>query len=139
MSIDLSELVSPSHTAVLTMEVQRAVIGDLSKILELAHAAEETGVIPNIARLLDPDPAHTETGRDLGEIGGAEKADDRLDAARLVRIAALALQAIFGARAAKHAGKMSAGREANGADAVLLIVAALSPEELKLLAGRACE
>jgi indole-3-glycerol phosphate synthase len=28
---------------------------------------------------------------------------------------------------------------ANGADAVLLIVAALSPEELKLLAGRACE
>src|SRR5580693_4423862 len=52
MSIDLSELVSPSHTAVLTMEVQRAVIGDLSKIPELAHAAEETGVIPNIARLL---------------------------------------------------------------------------------------
>jgi indole-3-glycerol phosphate synthase len=28
---------------------------------------------------------------------------------------------------------------ANGADAVLLIVAALSPEELKFLAGRACE
>ena len=29
MSVVLSELVSPSHTAVLTMEVQRAVIGDL--------------------------------------------------------------------------------------------------------------
>jgi nicotinamidase-related amidase len=52
MSIDLSELVSPSHTAVLTMEVQRAVVGDLSKIPELARAAGETGVVPNIARLL---------------------------------------------------------------------------------------
>jgi nicotinamidase-related amidase len=52
MSIDLSELVSPSHTAVLTMEVQRAVIGDLSKIPELAQAAGKTGVVPNIARLL---------------------------------------------------------------------------------------
>ena len=52
MSIDLSELVSPSHTAVLTMEVQRAVIGDLSTIPELADAARRTAVIPNIARVL---------------------------------------------------------------------------------------
>ena len=52
MSIDLSELVSPSHTAVLTMEVQRAVIGDLSTIPELAEAVTDIGVIPNIARVL---------------------------------------------------------------------------------------
>jgi nicotinamidase-related amidase len=52
VSVVLSELVSPTHTAVLTMEVQRAVIGDLSFIPELAQAAEHTGVIPNIARLL---------------------------------------------------------------------------------------
>jgi nicotinamidase-related amidase len=52
MSVVLSELVSPSHTAVLTMEVQRAVIGDLSFIPELAQAAGHTRVIPNIARLL---------------------------------------------------------------------------------------
>jgi len=52
VSVVLSELVSPSHTAVLTMEVQRAVVGDLSKIPELSRAAEQTGVVPNIARLL---------------------------------------------------------------------------------------
>jgi nicotinamidase-related amidase len=52
MSVVLSELVSPSHTAVLTMEVQRAVIGDLSTIPELAEAAAGTAVIPNIVRLL---------------------------------------------------------------------------------------
>jgi nicotinamidase-related amidase len=52
MSVNLSELVSPTHTAVLTMEVQRAVIGDLSTIPELAQAATETAVIPNITRLL---------------------------------------------------------------------------------------
>ena len=53
MSVDLSELVSPAHTAVLTMEVQRAVIGDLSTIPELAEAANRTAVIPNIARVLE--------------------------------------------------------------------------------------
>jgi len=52
VSVVLSELVSPSHTAVLTMEVQRAVIGDLSTIPELAEAVTDIGVIPNIARVL---------------------------------------------------------------------------------------
>ena len=42
MSVVLSELVSPTHTAVLTMEVQRAVIGDLSTFPELAEAAAAT-------------------------------------------------------------------------------------------------
>jgi nicotinamidase-related amidase len=53
MSVDLSELVSPAHTAVLTMEVQRAVIGDLSTIPELAEAAARTALVPNIARVLE--------------------------------------------------------------------------------------
>jgi nicotinamidase-related amidase len=52
MSVDLSELVSPNHTAVLTMEVQRAVVGDLSTIPQLAEAATQTALIPNIARVL---------------------------------------------------------------------------------------
>jgi nicotinamidase-related amidase len=52
MSVDLGELVSPNHTALLTMEVQRAVIGDLSTIPELAEAAAATAVISNIARVL---------------------------------------------------------------------------------------
>jgi nicotinamidase-related amidase len=52
MSVVLSELVAPTHTAVLTMEVQRAVVGDLSTIPELAAAAAATAVVPNIARLL---------------------------------------------------------------------------------------
>jgi nicotinamidase-related amidase len=53
MSVVLSELVSPTHTAVLTMEVQRAVIGDLTAFPELAEAAARAAVIPNIARVLD--------------------------------------------------------------------------------------
>jgi nicotinamidase-related amidase len=52
MSVVLSELASPSHTAVLTMEVQRAVVGDLSTIPELAGAVTDIAVIPNIARVL---------------------------------------------------------------------------------------
>jgi len=52
MSVVLSELVSPTHTAVLTMEVQRAVVGDLSTIPELAEAAAAAALIPNIASVL---------------------------------------------------------------------------------------
>lgn len=52
MSIDLRELASPAHTAVLTMEVQRAVVGDLSTIPALAEAAAKVGLVPNIARVL---------------------------------------------------------------------------------------
>jgi nicotinamidase-related amidase len=52
VSVILSELAAPTHTAVLTMEVQRAVVGDLSAIPELAEAAARTALIPNIARVL---------------------------------------------------------------------------------------
>ncbi|HEV3264890.1 MAG TPA: cysteine hydrolase [Acidimicrobiales bacterium] len=52
MPIDLVDLTRPAHTAVLTMEIQRGVVGDLSAYPELADAATRVGVIPNTARLL---------------------------------------------------------------------------------------
>jgi nicotinamidase-related amidase len=50
--IDLVDLARPAHTAVLTMEIQRGVVGDLSAYPQLADAATTVGVIPNTARLL---------------------------------------------------------------------------------------
>jgi len=51
--VDLTELVAPPGCAVLTMEIQRGVIGDLTSFPELAAAAEEVGVVANTARLLE--------------------------------------------------------------------------------------
>lgn len=48
--VDLAELVRPDHTAVITSEVQRGVIGDGSILPELAAAAAP--VVADIARLL---------------------------------------------------------------------------------------
>ena len=53
MPPDLASLVEPTTTAVLTMEVQRGVIGDLSAFPQLRDVAERVGVIPNTARLLE--------------------------------------------------------------------------------------
>jgi nicotinamidase-related amidase len=50
--VDLSELAAPGRCAVLTQELQRGVIGDLTSFPHLAAAAEEVGVVPNTARLL---------------------------------------------------------------------------------------
>jgi nicotinamidase-related amidase len=58
MSIDLRELVTPAHTAVLTMEVQRGVVGDLSSIPALADESANVGLVPNIARVLEAARAH---------------------------------------------------------------------------------
>jgi nicotinamidase-related amidase len=52
MPVTLDELVGGGRAAVLTMELQRGVVGDLSSFPELAAAAGEAGVIPNTARLL---------------------------------------------------------------------------------------
>ncbi|HEY3686467.1 MAG TPA: isochorismatase family protein [Streptosporangiaceae bacterium] len=51
MPVDLAELAAPAHTALLTMEVQRGVVGDLARFGELAATAAETGLIGNAARL----------------------------------------------------------------------------------------
>ena len=51
MPLDLAALVAPRHTAVVTSEIQRGVIGDFSALPELAKQGRE--VIPQIARLVE--------------------------------------------------------------------------------------
>jgi nicotinamidase-related amidase len=51
MPIDLGKLLDPSKTALITQEIQRGVIGDLSALPELA--SEAARVLPNVARLCD--------------------------------------------------------------------------------------
>jgi nicotinamidase-related amidase len=51
MAVDLVRLVDPGHTALVTQEIQRGVIGDLSQLPELAAAAR--AVLPNVARLVE--------------------------------------------------------------------------------------
>jgi len=47
--LDLAALAAPAHTALVTQEIQRGVVGDLSQLPELAAAAR--AVLPNVARL----------------------------------------------------------------------------------------
>ena len=51
MPVELSELVDPGHTAVVTSEVQNGVIGDAAPLAELGAAARNEAVA-NIARLV---------------------------------------------------------------------------------------
>ena len=51
MPLDLAELASPRHSAVVTSEIQRGVIGDLSALPELAKQWRE--IVPNVARLVE--------------------------------------------------------------------------------------
>lgn len=48
---ELADLVHPNHTALVTQEVQRGVVGDLSALPELAGAARESGALERIATL----------------------------------------------------------------------------------------
>lgn len=52
MPVDLTELLTPSTCAVLTMELQRGVVGDLTSFPQLAAAADQAGVVPNTVRVL---------------------------------------------------------------------------------------
>ena len=58
MPIALQELAPPDACAVLTMEIQRGVVGDLSSFPQLAEAAQRAGVVPNTARLLAAARSH---------------------------------------------------------------------------------
>jgi nicotinamidase-related amidase len=49
--VDLHEMLDPEHTAVLTMELQRGVIGDLAMIPELAAEVAAAGVLANAGRV----------------------------------------------------------------------------------------
>jgi nicotinamidase-related amidase len=53
MPVSLHDLAEPATCAVLTMEIQRGVVGDLSSFPQLAEAAERVGVVANTARILD--------------------------------------------------------------------------------------
>jgi nicotinamidase-related amidase len=50
--LDLASLVDPAHTAVVTMELQRGLVGDLSTMDELLAAADERQVVAHTAALL---------------------------------------------------------------------------------------
>ena len=52
MPLRLDDLIAPDHTAVLTMEMQRGVIGDLAALPELAAEAAALGIVEQTARLL---------------------------------------------------------------------------------------
>lgn len=54
----LAETVAPGRCAVLTMEVQRGVIGDLSGMGFLVDAVEQVGLVSRLARLLDEARRH---------------------------------------------------------------------------------
>jgi len=49
--LDLAELLAPASTAVLTMELQRGVIGDRASIPDLAREVEAKGVLSAAGRL----------------------------------------------------------------------------------------
>ena len=51
MALDFAALVAPAHTALVTQEIQRGVVGDLSQLPALAEAAAP--VLPNVARLVE--------------------------------------------------------------------------------------
>jgi nicotinamidase-related amidase len=50
--VDLSELLAPPHTAVVTMELQRGVIGDLATIRLMADEVEAKGTLAAAGRLV---------------------------------------------------------------------------------------
>ena len=52
MALDLRELLDPRSTAVLTMELQRGVVGDLASMLHLREAVEAADIVPHTAHLL---------------------------------------------------------------------------------------
>ncbi|MFM8304593.1 MAG: cysteine hydrolase [Actinomycetota bacterium] len=52
MPLDLAVLLDPAHTAVLTMELQRGVMGDLAMIPELRDEVIATGMLDRVGALL---------------------------------------------------------------------------------------
>ena len=58
MAFDFGELVSPAHTAVVTCEMQRGIIGDLTSGPELAAEAADLGILAKSAELCRSARAH---------------------------------------------------------------------------------
>jgi len=72
MPVDLAALVSPAHTAVVTSEIQRGVIGDHSALPELAKQGRE--IIPHVARLVE---AARAAGAEVIHCIAERRADDK--------------------------------------------------------------
>jgi nicotinamidase-related amidase len=72
MPLALAELVSPRHTAVVTSEIQRGVIGDFSALPELAKQGRE--ILPNLARVVE---AARAAGAEVIHCIAERRADDR--------------------------------------------------------------
>lgn len=52
MAIDLATFAAPKTTAILCMEMQRGVVGDLSPIPALVESLVKVGLVPSVAALL---------------------------------------------------------------------------------------
>ncbi len=53
MPIDLRSLVAPAHTALVTCEMQRGIIGDHAELRDLADEVDASGMVPRCVELLD--------------------------------------------------------------------------------------
>ena len=53
MPIDLTALLDPESTALVTQECQEGVIGSKSALPEMAAAVEAVGLVPNVTRLVE--------------------------------------------------------------------------------------
>ena len=101
MPVDVASLVAPGHTAVVTVEVQRVVVGDGAAIPELAETVAAGGVLDRIAAVC----------RGARAVGvpvlhcTAERRPDGLGANRNARLFALARRA--GDRPGAAAGRPS--------------------------------
>lgn len=73
MPLDLTALLAPAHTAVITSEVQNGVVGQQSALPELAEAAAR-GMLPNLARLL---PAARSAGVQVVHCTAYRRADGK--------------------------------------------------------------
>jgi biuret amidohydrolase len=73
MPLDLPALLAPAHTAIVTSEVQRGVVGERSALPALAEAAAEE-VLPNLARLL---PAARSAGVQVVHCTAYRRADGK--------------------------------------------------------------
>jgi nicotinamidase-related amidase len=72
MPLDLAALVDPKHTAIVTSEIQRGVIGDHSALPELAKQGRE--IIPQVARLVE---AARAAGAEVVHCIAERRADDK--------------------------------------------------------------
>lgn len=51
--MELAQLVDPAHTAIVCMEMERGVVGDLCRVPGLDDAVRELGIVPRCAALFD--------------------------------------------------------------------------------------